>query len=390
MKAGLLTIAALTAVASAQVHRRGHRHARRGDAVEYHQEVQIVTATAPGAIVYVDGNGNPVSTDYPGAPAPTPEPYAPPPPPPAYEAPPEPPKASTPEPPAAPAPAPVEPPKAPEAPKEQSPAPPTYQPKPAPGGSSGQGIVYSPYNNDGTCKSQDQVNADFAKINGYGMVRIYGTDCDQVNTVKTAATAKGMKLFVGIFDINSVQAEADKIIAAVKGDWSSIDTVSVGNELVNAGGSVSAVVAAVNSARSILNAAGYSGPVVTVDTFVAMIANPELCQCSDYAAANAHAFFDGGRTAEQAGEFVLEQSKRVASACGGKKVVITESGWPWQGATNGAAVPSKENQKVAIDSLKSKFPENIFLFTAFDDLWKENNAATHGAECFWGFVEQSA
>lgn len=281
MKAGLLTIAALTAVASAQVHRRGHRHARRGDAVEYHQEVQIVTATAPGAIVYVDGNGNPVSTDYPGAPAPTPEPYAPPPPPPAYEAPPEPPKASTPEPPAAPAPAPVEPPKAPEAPKEQSPAPPTYQPKPAPGGSSGQGIVYSPYNNDGTCKSQDQVNADFAKINGYGMVRIYGTDCDQVNTVKTAATAKGMKLFVGIFDINSVQAEADKIIAAVKGDWSSIDTVSVGNELVNAGGSVSAVVAAVNSARSILNAAGYSGPVVTVDTFVAMIANPELCQCSD-------------------------------------------------------------------------------------------------------------
>lgn len=376
MKAGLLTIAALTAAASAQVHRRGHKHLRRDNVVEYANEVEVVTVTAPGAIVYVDQNGNPVSTGYADQPTTTPAAYVPPP---AYSAPAEPAKPSTTEAPAAPAYS---------APASSSaPAAPAYS---APAATSGQGIVYSPYNNDGTCKSQDQVTADFAKITGYGLVRIYGTDCDQVNTVKTAATAKGMKLFVGIFDINSVEAQAATIIAAVKGDWSSIDTVSVGNEIVNAGGSVAAVVAAVNTARTVLKAAGYTGPVVTVDTFVAMIANPELCQCSDYAAANAHAFFDGGVTAENAGQFVLEQSQRVASACGGKKVVITESGWPWQGATNGAAVPSKENQKAAIDSIKSKFSENIILFTAFDDLWKENTAATHGAECYWGFVEQSS
>lgn len=369
MKAGLLTIAALTAATSAQVHRRGHKHLRRDNIVQYANEVEVVTLTAPGAIVYVDQNGNPVSTGNAGAPPTTPEPYVPPPAPAA-------PVYSAPAAPAYSAPA-----------SSPAPAAPAYS---APAATSGQGIVYSPYNSDGTCKTQDQVTADFAKITGYGLVRIYGIDCDQVNTVKTAATAKGMKLFLGIFDINSVEAQAATIIAAVKGDWSSIDTVSVGNEIVNGGGSVDAVVAAVNTARTTLRGAGYNGPVVTVDTFVAMIAHPELCQCSDYAAANAHAFFDGGVAAGNAGQFVLEQSQRVASACGGKKVVITESGWPWQGATNGAAVPSKENQKAAIDSIKSKFSENIILFTAFDDLWKQNNAATHGAECYWGFVEQSS
>ncbi|KAK4946877.1 Cell surface mannoprotein mp65, partial [Elasticomyces elasticus] len=126
--------------------------------------------------------------------------------------------------------------------------------------------------------------------------------------------------------------------------------------------------------------------IVTVDTFVAIIANPELCRASDYAAANCHAFFDGGVTAQGAGAFVLSQAQAVSKACGGKNTVITESGWPSQGNANGAAVPSLSNQKDAINSLKSHFSSNMVLFTAFNDMWKKNNAGTFGAEQYWGII----
>lgn len=388
MKAGLLAIAALSAAASAQVHRQVHRHPHKRDNVVYETAVEYVTA--PNVVVYVDANGKPISTAFNGQPAPTPDSYqapaAPAPAPPAYVPAP-----------AAPAPAPAAPAPAADKPKEQ-PKPQGYTPKaaepgktsgaPAPAGD-GYGIVYSPYRDNGGCKTQDEVNSDFSMINDYSLVRIYGTDCDQVKTVKNVAKDKKFKIFAGIFDIDNCEAEAQKIIDAVEGDWSCIDTVSVGNELVNNGQkSAEQVVAALNKVRGQLKGAGYNGNVVIVDTFVAMIANPSLCEASDYAAANCHAYFDGARTAEQAGDFVLEQSKRVQEACGGKRVVITETGWPWQGATNGAAVASKENQKIVIDSLRSKFTKDIILFTAFDDKWKSDFAGSHGAEQFWGFIDR--
>jgi exo-beta-1,3-glucanase (GH17 family) len=261
-------------------------------------------------------------------------------------------------------------------------------PTPAPGSS--YGIVYSPYNADDSCKSQDQVNREFTDINGFSLVRIYGVDCNQVTTVLSAAKSKGMKVFAGIFNVAQVDTEIQTLIAAAKSSWDSIDTVSIGNEVVNAGGNAASVVAAVNSARTQLRAAGYNGPVVTVDTFIALINHPELCQASDYAAANCHAFF-AGVDASSAGSYVSQQAAAVAKACGGKKTVITESGWPHQGGANGQAVPSKPNQQAAIGSLKSSFssnPSDLILFTAFDELWKDDNANTFGAEKFYGFLAE--
>jgi exo-beta-1,3-glucanase (GH17 family) len=279
---------------------------------------------------------------------------------------------------------PIDPPSSPTAVAAAAATPPPQAPSPG----TENGIVYSPYNADNSCKSQDQVNSDFGKINGYSFVRIYGVDCNQVTTVLNAAKPKGMKVFAGIFDIGQVNSEVQTLIAAAQSSWDSIHTVSIGNEVVNDGGSPAPVIAAVNSARSQLRAAGYNGPVVTVDTFIALINHPELCQASDYAAANCHAFF-AGVDASTAGSYVAEQAAAVSKACGGKNTIITESGWPHQGSPNGQAVPSKPNQQSAINSLKSSFssnPGNIILFTAFDDLWKTDNPATFGAEKYYGFL----
>lgn len=172
---------------------------------------------------------------------------------------------------------------------------------------------------------------------------------------------------------------------ALNGDWSNIKTVSVGNEGVNNGQySVSDVKAAVEKARECLSESGYSGDVVTVDTFTAAINNPGLCDVGDYVAVNCHAFFDGGVTADKSGKFVLEQTQRVSEACGGKRVVITEAGWPSQGNTNGKAVPSKENQKAAVKDLKDNFSSDLYMFTAYNGYWKQSDADKFGIEAYWG------
>jgi len=247
------------------------------------------------------------------------------------------------------------------------------------------GVVYSPYNADGTCKDQPSFLSDAAQLQGFNMLRLYGIDCNQVPNGIAAAKQYGFKLFLGIHNIASSDDEIKQLITQVGSDWGLVDTVAVGNECVNSGQmSASDVAARVNSARDLLRPAGYTGPVVTVDTFVAIMANPILCEASDYAAANCHPFFDGKVAASASGDFLKTQSQNVQNACGGKKVLITETGWPSQGDSNGACVPSPDNQAAALSSIKSAMGSNVIYFTAFDDNWKTDTPATFNAEKHWG------
>ena len=264
---------------------------------------------------------------------------------------------------------------------------------PATAGGSGNGVTYTPYTDDGQCKSADEVNRDFDQLTGFSVVRVYGTDCGHLDNVVGAARKRGIKLFLGIpkekANAGGVGGEVEKIAEALGNDWDVIDTIAVGNEFVNGGGSPGEVASAVQAARTALKGKGYGGPVVAPDTFVAIIANPALCQHSDYMATNLHPFFDGKVSAAEAGQFLTDQAKRVSDACDGKKVVITETGWPNNGGTNGAAVPSKENQQKALSSIKDACGSAglpYYLFSAFDEGWKKDTPNTLGCEKFWGIM----
>ncbi|KAK2062356.1 cell wall glucanase [Colletotrichum caudatum] len=253
------------------------------------------------------------------------------------------------------------------------------------------GIAYAPYTATGQCKTAEQMDADFAQLKGnYSVVRTYGTDCNQIANALPAAKKAGLKLFLGIFDIGSIPTQAAIIVSAVNGDWSLINTVSVGNELVNNGkATAQQMVTAVGQTRQLLRDAGYTGPVVTVDTFVAVLANPELCDASDYCAMNIHPFFDSDTAAKDAGTFITRMVSEVQSKLSdrNKRIVCTETGWPWKGNANGAAIPGIEEQQLAVDSIKIAYASHaadVILFSAFDDLWKHAEAATFNAEQYWG------
>lgn len=303
------------------------------------------------------------------------------------------------------------------------------------------GISYSPYTAAGTCKSQDQVDQDVNAISAndgdsYAFIRIYGIDCNQTAMVASAAQRHNMQVFAGLFDLTDFPHSLDTIIDAAhticptpnpenpqgNDGWKTFHTITIGNELVQKhAATIPQVVDAIHAARSILRDAGYKGPVVTVDTYPVLLAHPELCEASDYCATNCHVFFDATQTAQDAGVYARDVARRISDATisghgqgngdgkydgssGGKrkKTLIAESGWPHAGYPNGKAVPSMENQRVAIESLKKLFSngphseehddqntdadgeDGLVLFTAFDDLWKEDGQGTFGAEKFWG------
>lgn len=252
---------------------------------------------------------------------------------------------------------------------------------------SGKGITYSPYTASGACKSLSEVQSDVAQLSEYGIIRLYGVDCDQVENV-LQAKADGQQLFLGIYFVDQITAGISQMASAIEsyGSWDDVYTVSIGNELVNSGAAtVSQVASYVSAGRSALTAAGYSGPVVSVDTHIATINNPGLCAISDYVAINAHAYFDYNTEASGAGDWLLLQIQRVWSACGGDKtVLVTETGWPHQGDTYGKAIASPEAHSTAISSIKATCGSSAILFNAFDDLWKADGA--QNCEKYWGIL----
>lgn len=253
---------------------------------------------------------------------------------------------------------------------------------------SGLGICYELIDNAVQCKSRATMDSEFSflKSQGYTKVRVYDIGCP-LGDVAGAAGAQGLALIAGINTVSNVAGDIAKLISMLQGNWASVDTIVVGNEVVNGNpGLAGAVVAAIATARGLLSAAGFNGHVVTVDTFIAHSNHPQLCASSDYCAVNAHAYFDPNTSATQAGDFVLNTAiGMVKKIAGGKTIVITESGWPHAGSANGAAVPSVQNQQIAIAALKSQVASagyGLFLFQAYDATYKQPGAL--GVEQFFG------
>ena len=80
---------------------------------------------------------------------------------------------------------------------------------------------------------------------------------------------------------------------------------------------------------------------------------------------------------------------RALSAGNGKKVIITETGWPSQGTSLEGAFPSYENYiKYFINSQKWSEEEDIemFYFSSFDESWKVGSEGDVGA--YWGLWDK--
>lgn len=284
------------------------------------------------------------------------------------------------------------------------PAPTTYKPAPSPSkpasqpqpskpahGGYGAGhitpngqkwaLTYTPYADNGDCRSADVIKSDIAKIAkwGYTTIRVYSVDCGVFETVVPAAEECGLKVIYGIFldATNGPDSPAanEQLDAIIKGAGkASTAMLIVGNEYVFNGGSLPALVAYVKKCREAFYAAGFSTdiPVTTTETVGVMETpgNEAICEALAVLTVQIHPFFDYNTEASQAGDFALSQLEMAAKVCpeaAKKGKYITEIGWPHKGSPNGKAIASKDAQYAAIKSIVEKVGDVSCLLSYADD-----------------------
>ena len=80
---------------------------------------------------------------------------------------------------------------------------------------------------------------------------------------------------------------------------------------------------------------------------------------------------------------------QAVDAANGKKVIITETGWPSEGSSLGGAVSSAENaMKYFINTQVwlAKANIEVFYFSSFDESWKTGDEGDVGA--YWGLWDK--
>lgn len=244
---------------------------------------------------------------------------------------------------------------------------------------SGSGIAFSQYKDVGGCKSEDELAASIRALSKYSVIRLYDVDCDIVNL---ALKYKGsdQKLLVGIYNLNNIQNDVNTIISSVEKNnhwWQGIYAVTVGNEDVNFGkATADAAEAAVSAAQSALSQ--YNVKVSHVDVYATIDQNSALCG-GDFVAANAHPYFDQSVDPSNCGSWMEDQISKLKQVCGGKDVIITETGWPTAGDSGRA---SKDNQDKCLASIaSSSVADKVILFSGWNEKWK-----TSDLERSWGIM----
>lgn len=253
-------------------------------------------------------------------------------------------------------------------------------------------VTYSPYNSDGTCRSSDSIYNDLRiiKSKGISQVRIYGTDCNSLQAVQPACSELGIKINQGFWISSAGVDSIDGSVASLieygqQNGWDIFEYITIGNEAINSGFcSVSDLISKIASVKSQLRSAGYSGRVTTSEPPVSYSNYPELCTDSaiDFVGINPHSYFNSAIDASGAGSFIKGQLQLTQRICGTDDVVITETGYPSRGNTNGRNVPSAENQRIAVQSILDELDKQVTILSYFDDLWKD--PGSYGIEQSFG------
>jgi exo-beta-1,3-glucanase (GH17 family) len=125
-----------------------------------------------------------------------------------------------------------------------------------------------------------------------------------------------------------------------------------------------------------------------VDAYYLFCQHPRLVEACDVLLTNCYPFWEYCAL-EDSLAYLKEMHARVVRVAGGRRVVISETGWPSAGTPVGAAVPSPENAlRYLLATLEWTEAAGIdlFYFAAFDEAWKAGPEGDRGVT--WGLWDQ--
>ena len=130
-------------------------------------------------------------------------------------------------------------------------------------------------------------------------------------------------------------------------------------------------------------------PIGYVDAYYEFTERPAITEACDIILANCYPFWEGCDQ-DYSLLYMKDMYNRALRAGNGKKVIITETGWPSKGTNLEGAYPSHENAiKYFINTQKWSKEENIeiFYFSSFDESWKVGAEGDVGA--YWGLWDKN-
>jgi exo-beta-1,3-glucanase (GH17 family) len=125
-----------------------------------------------------------------------------------------------------------------------------------------------------------------------------------------------------------------------------------------------------------------------VDAYYEFVNRPEITKACDVIFANCYPFWEGCHI-DYSLLYMKNMYHNAVRAANGKKVIISETGWPSIGSNFEASQPSVENaMRYFINTQKWSKEENIdvMYFSSFDELWKINDEGDVGA--YWGIWDK--
>lgn len=247
------------------------------------------------------------------------------------------------------------------------------------------GICFSPYvegQRPGDELSDEQIRARLRIVQPYvHWIRTFS--CSQGNErIPAIAKEMGLKTLVGVWlgeDRETNELELANAIEIARAGH--IDLLAVGNEVLlreelPEDELIDYIMRAKQGAPGI--------PVGYVDAYYLFAKHPRVSDACDVIFTNCYPFWEG-YPAEHALVYMKEMYRVAVRAGKGKKVIVSETGWPDRGTPFRASVPSYENAiRYFINAYQWAEEENIeiFYFSAFDESWKVADEGDVGA--YWG------
>jgi exo-beta-1,3-glucanase (GH17 family) len=207
--------------------------------------------------------------------------------------------------------------------------------------------------------------------------------------VPRVAHRHGMKTLVGAWlsdNKEDNEKEIEGLITLAKEGC--VDIAAVGNEVLYRNDlTLDELLGYIWRVREALE--GLNIPIGYVDAYYEFSVHPQLVDASDVILSNCYPYWEGCHI-DGSLSHMQQMYGQAMDAARGKKVIITETGWPSQGGSLRGAVSSEENaMKYFINTQAWANKANIetFYFSSFDESWKTGDEGDVGA--YWGLWDKN-
>ncbi|NAY92409.1 glycosyl hydrolase [Muricauda sp. JGD-17] len=204
--------------------------------------------------------------------------------------------------------------------------------------------------------------------------------------VPTVAKEFGIKTLVGAWlghDMELNEKEIEGLIDLAKNGY--VDIAAVGNEVMYRGDlTEDQLLEYIHRVKEAIP----DIPVGYVDAYYEFSHRPRITEVCDVILSNCYPFWEGCPI-EYSLNHMQQMFGQATDAGQGKKVIITETGWPSQGETLKGAVSSEENAMryfINTQVWAAKNNVEVFYFSSFDESWKVGAEGDVGA--YWGLWDK--